>query len=128
MLNPIVERRLNIAFGLLKEVEVNVQYEFWNSCVNRLYYACFHAVRALLTAKDVNDVKTHAGVWSMFNLHIVRPGLIPHDQAAFYSTLMDCRSEADYDDFQEFSREEVESFMEGTRVFLQQIKDLVESL
>lgn len=120
-----IDRRLSIARDLLHEVEINMEYEFWNSCVNRLYYACFHATRALLLSLDVTDAKTHAGVWSLFNMHVVKTGLIEREWAVFYSTLLDSRSEADYDDFQDFSKEEVESFMTKSQEFIKIIQNII---
>ena len=45
--------------------------------VNRLYYACFYAVNALLLKYGI-PAHTHNGTKSMLRLHIVSNGKIPH--------------------------------------------------
>jgi len=47
--------------------------EEWNPCVNRLYYACFYAVSALLIQQGLSSSK-HTGVRSLFNRHYVKTG------------------------------------------------------
>lgn len=42
----------------------------WNSLINRLYYACFYSVSALLLYKHIT-AKTHAGVIGQFSEQIV---------------------------------------------------------
>lgn len=45
--------------------------EHWNSVVNRLYYAAFYAVSALLLTVDVY-AKTHTGLKSKFHEHFIK--------------------------------------------------------
>ncbi len=49
-------------FGAAKQLISN---GFWNSSINRLYYACFYAVTALLI-KDNISAKSHNGVKTQF--------------------------------------------------------------
>lgn len=39
----------------------------WNACVNRLYYACFYAVSALLVRHGLSSPK-HTGVRSIYTM------------------------------------------------------------
>ena len=50
--------------------------------VNRLYYACFCAVSAVLAAHDLNQSK-HSGVRSQFFRHFVRPGAFATELGSF---------------------------------------------
>ncbi len=36
--------RLQKARETILEVEVQIQNKFWNTAINRMYYACFYAV------------------------------------------------------------------------------------
>jgi len=45
----------------------------WNACANRLYYACYYAVTALLARKELASSK-HTGVKALFNHHFVKAG------------------------------------------------------
>ena len=59
--NYIVLYRINRAKEVLLEVEFQIQNQKWNTAVNRLYYACYYAVIALLASGEIN-AKTHSGV------------------------------------------------------------------
>ncbi len=58
----------------LNEIGILLQNQFYNNAVNRLYYACFYAVSALLVSKEIQS-KTHSGTKQMFGLHFVKLGL-----------------------------------------------------
>lgn len=61
----IVKYRIERARETYREVEVLIANEFWNGAVNRLYYACFYAVIALLIQNGI-DTQTHVGARQMF--------------------------------------------------------------
>lgn len=48
--NEIVKYRLSRAHETLNEVEILIENKLWNTAINRLYYACFYAVNALLVS------------------------------------------------------------------------------
>lgn len=56
-----VKYRLQKAEETLEVARLLVENKKWNSSVNRLYYACYYAVSALLI-NDGISAKTHAGV------------------------------------------------------------------
>lgn len=125
MMTERVERKLHTAEEMIRVAEVNAQYEFWNSAVNRLYYACFHAVDALLTSKGFDASKTHAGLRTAFSLHVIKEGIMDKEWSYFYSSMFDSRSDADYDDFVEHDREAVEEMLPKTKEFVSIIKELI---
>jgi len=43
---------LNEQKDTILEAEKMAEMEHWNTCINRLYYACFYAVNALLAANE----------------------------------------------------------------------------
>jgi len=57
----IVQYRMENANNTLKEVESHIQNGFYNTAVNRMYYACYYAASAMLIAKGV-ETKSHDGV------------------------------------------------------------------
>ena len=59
--NEIVKYRLSRAHETLNEVEILIENKLWNTAINRLYYACFYAVNALLVSLKIK-AQTHAGV------------------------------------------------------------------
>ena len=45
----------------IPEVEKHIENEFWNTAINRMYYACFYAVGALLISRNI-EVSSHSGI------------------------------------------------------------------
>lgn len=92
--------------GNFGEVSLHIENSLWNTAVNRLYYACYYAVIALLAKNEIN-VQTHTGVRQMFGLHFVKSGKITKESGKFFSDIFDKRQTGDYDDFIDYSKEEV---------------------
>ena len=74
------EREVIVTFELekvdktLAQMEVQRQAGLWEMVANRLYYALFHAVSALLI-HDHHEVGTHRGAVGRFSLYYVKTGL-----------------------------------------------------
>lgn len=64
--------------------------------VNRLYYACFHAARAVLYSNGF-EPKTHEGVATVFGKEIVVAGDARREDGRFLTTMYDHRQQADYE-------------------------------
>ena len=102
----LVTYRINRAKETLSEVEFHVENKKWNTAVNRLYYACYYAVTALLIWNDIST-KTHNGVRQMFGLHFIKPGIISEKHGFFYTDIFEMRQTGDYDDFIVFEEDKV---------------------
>jgi uncharacterized protein (UPF0332 family) len=100
----LVKYRIAKARETFKEVDLHIKNELWNTAVNRLYYACYYAVIALLIDKEI-QTQTHAGVRQMFGLHFVKPGIVDNSIGKFFTDIFDLRQAGDYDDYIEFSKE-----------------------
>lgn len=66
-----------------------------NTTVNRLYYACFHAARAVMFDRDIPP-KSHDGMKGQLGEELVLPGEISSADGSFYSEMSDYRDQADY--------------------------------
>lgn len=104
--SDIISYRCEKALSLLKEVEILIGLSLGNSAVNRMYYACYHAVSALLLSNEI-DVKTHKGLRQTFGASFVKTGLISPNDARIFSRIYDKRQASDYDDFMDLDIEEV---------------------
>ncbi|MBN1925070.1 MAG: HEPN domain-containing protein [Prolixibacteraceae bacterium] len=120
----LIVYRISRAKDTLKEVNLHVDNELLNTAVNRLYYACYYAVIALLLSNEIN-VQTHAGVRQMFGLHFIKPGLIDKELGKFYSDIFDKRQTGDYDDFVSFTKEEVVSMIPPAQKLINSIEELL---
>jgi uncharacterized protein len=95
-----------------------------NATINRLYYACFYAVTALLLSNDI-ETKTHAGTKTQFGLNFIKTGIIPIKFGQLYSDIMDSRQMGDYGDMIDFAHEDVLPFIEPVEEFIGVIKQLI---
>ena len=68
------------------------------SALNRIYYAMFYEVLALLLTKDLSSAK-HTGVRALFNEHFVKVGIVPIELGRLFSRMYDFRQKSDYGDF-----------------------------
>ncbi len=57
----LIAYRLQRARETLEDARILAKAARWNTCVNRLYYACFYAISALLATKGLASSK-HSGV------------------------------------------------------------------
>ena len=71
--NNLIKYRLERAQETFDEAILMKQEKHWNTCANRLYYACFYAVLALLEKYGFASSK-HIGVKSLFNQHFIKTG------------------------------------------------------
>lgn len=124
----IIDAKVRDAEEMLKVAEVNFQYEFYNSAVNRLYYACFHIACAALLAIGIEDVRRHEGVRNMFSLHFIKEGRIGPEWKSFYATMFSSRSNADYDNFMYYTREQVADMQPLVAEFVKTLKDYIAKL
>lgn len=49
----LVNHRINRAKETLAEIQIHTDNKLWNTAVNRLYYACYYAVNALLVKNAI---------------------------------------------------------------------------
>ncbi|RLD21880.1 MAG: DNA-binding protein [Bacteroidetes bacterium] len=119
--DKLVAHRIEKAKSTLHEINLLVDNQLWNTAINRLYYACYYAVTALLAQRDI-DAQTHRGVRQMFGLHFIKSKLLSNDVGRFYSDIFDKRQSGDYDDFVEFTRDDVVSLIAPATKLIQQIE------
>lgn len=94
----IALHRMQRANVTLKESECLASNGMYSGAMNRLYYACYYAISALLLANNI-QTSTHSGVKTMFGLKFVRTSKIDLKHGKFFSEIFDQRHSSDYDDF-----------------------------
>jgi len=120
----LIEYRLNRAHETLKEAETMINNGFYNAAINRIYYACYYAISALLLQKSVTS-KTHKGIRQMFVLHYIQTGLISREAGRFFTNLYDKRQTGDYDDFINYNLETVDVLLPKAIEFIKTIETLL---
>ena len=122
--NELIHYRIKRAFETIKEAEIMIANYHWNASVNRIYYACFYAVSALLLTKNISP-STHRGTRQMFGLHFVQKKLIPKNLAKYFNDLFDRRQSGDYDDFIQFDEPTTIQLLNTGKEFIQFIDNLI---
>ncbi|VEN75012.1 conserved hypothetical protein [Candidatus Desulfarcum epimagneticum] len=120
----LVNYRLGRAKETIEDAKLMANAGSWNNCVNRLYYACFYAVSALLTQQGLSASK-HTGVRSLFNLNFVKTGKIEKKMSRLYNDLFEKRQEGDYVDFVYFSEPQIMPLIPKAEKFIEKIKELL---
>jgi uncharacterized protein (UPF0332 family) len=122
--DQLVHYRLERAHEALTEASLLMEQELWRGSVNRLYYAMFYGVVALLATRDIFP-KTHKGVRQQFSMLFLATGKIPDHLGLAYSELYERRHSGDYDDFVNVEGEVVMRLQDHTVVMIGTIADII---
>jgi uncharacterized protein len=120
----LIKYKLERSGETLEEAKIMLGSSHLFGAANRIYYACFYAVSALLLSKDLSSPK-HSGVLSLFNRHFVKTGLIPVELGKFYSRLFDTRIESDYADLVTIDLKEIQDNLKTAEIFIPAVKSLI---
>ena len=120
----LIKYRIALSNETIGEVEELINLGYYRTSVNRIYYACFYALSALLLKNKIN-AHSHSGVIRMFGLHFVKTKKIPAEMGGFYTDLFDKRLTGDYDDFIEFDKETVNDLYKTAKKFVSTVEDLI---
>lgn len=119
----IVEFRLEKAQRAFEQASGVVQMKYWETIANRLYYAAYNAVSALLIAYGYS-AQTHSGVTHLFGQHFVKTGIVPADYGRLYHKLFSMRLTGDYDDTYGITEDDIMPYVEPARVFIENVSKL----
>ncbi len=120
----LINYRLFRAKDTLDDARILVDNKKWNSAINRLYYASYYAVMALLLASDLNPT-THNGAKSNFTEHFVKTEKIGKEYGRIYSQLFTWRQKGDYDDLFDFSEERVLPYLNPVSKLISIIEEMI---
>jgi uncharacterized protein (UPF0332 family) len=120
----MVELELERAEKIVEQFETLREQQYWDTLVNRMYYAAFHAVCALLIHNAMN-VHTHRGALSIFNKEFVRTGVFTADEGHLFSKLEGLRERGDYNCFVDATEDEIVPLVEPLLAFIKKIKTKV---
>lgn len=112
------------ALNTFAEIEVLRPAGLWNNIANRLYYAAFHAVSALLI-NDHYNIGTHQGAVIMLHQHYVKTGILSKEDGAFYSQLQTMREKSDYNCTYYATEEDTAPRIEQTKHFIDKVLGLI---
>jgi len=107
----LINYRLERARETLEDAKLLAEKQRWNSAINRLYYAAYYAVIALLLKENVKS-NTHNGAKTKFSEHFIKTGIYPTELGRIYSQLFTWRQKGDYADLFDFNEEKVTPYFE----------------
>jgi len=114
--------RIESAHNTFEAAKLLAESGFWNSAVNRLYYALFYAVNALLVLNEI-QTKSHASTKSQFSLHFVKTGKFDKKYGRLLSELYDWRQKGDYENIFDFDADSVEPLFEPVEEMINLIEE-----
>lgn len=119
-----IKYRYSRALETIDEVKTHIEHKYWNTAINRLYYACFYAVGALLIQNKI-EASTHAGIRQKFGEHYVKTGKFDRELAKHYTELFEKRHKGDYNDFFDYDEETVIKLYPKSKEFIEKIGELL---
>lgn len=123
-MKALILYRLERSHEALEEAHILLEKGYANTFVNRLYYACFYAVSALLLTRDLSSAK-HSGVRSLFHQNFIKPGIVEVELGQLYDKLFRNRQKVDYTDLIRFDLDEVRNWYDETQRFVEAIENIV---
>jgi uncharacterized protein (UPF0332 family) len=124
--DAVVAHRLEKARTTLEEVHGIIGLGYWATAANRLYYACFYAVGALLVHNGL-AANTHTGAVHLLHAHFVACGKLSREEGRLYSRLFELRQTGDYDDWIELDASDVMPLVEPAADLIRHVSLLTES-
>ena len=117
----MVELEIERAEKIMQQFPILVEQQYWDTLVNRMYYAAFHAVCALMIHNAIR-VHTHRGALIAFNKEFVRTGEFSVDEGHLFSQLEGLRERGDYNCFLDATEDDVIPLIEPLKSFVAKIK------
>lgn len=120
----IVSYRFEKAENALVEARDCASMNHWTLAANRLYYAAYYASSALLVNSGFT-ARTHDGIIGMIGQNYVRTGILTTEDGALLARLQNMRHTGDYDDFLDWTKEDVEPYIPKVEYFIKKLKTIV---
>lgn len=122
--HELIKYRVSRSKETLREAILMANNNHWNAVANRLYYAVFYIVNALLIKNNLN-FSSHNGVKSQFHKNFIKPGIVTIELGKIYSRLFNLRQEGDYIDLTRFKKSDIEPFITDAKHFISEIESLI---
>jgi len=123
----LIKYRIKRSKETLKDAKILFEEKRLFSTVNRVYYAVFYIVNALLLTKELSSSK-HSGVLSIFNREFIKKGLLDKELGKFYTKMFGFRQKADYKDMVKFKKEDVGGWLKSAEKFISEIEKTIKEL
>jgi uncharacterized protein (UPF0332 family) len=120
----LINYRIARAKDTMDDAHILADKEKWNSAINRLYYAAYYAVIAVLIRDDLKPT-THNGAKSNFSEYFIKTGKIDKELGKIFSQLFTWRQKGDYDDLFNFDKDIVLPYFESVKKLISVVERLI---
>ena len=117
----MVELEIERAQKIMQQFPTLQEQKYWDTLVNRMYYAVFHAVCALLIHNSLR-VHTHRGALIVFNKEFVCTGKFTVEEGHLFSQIEGMRERGDYNCFIDATEDEIVPLIEPLIALIEKIK------
>ena len=119
----LIQYRLSQAKDSLKEADVLLREGMsYRSVINRLYYAMFYAVLAILQEREVGTSK-HSGAISLFDREFIKTGILDKSFSKVLHRAFELRQKGDYMEQTEVTKQEIEEIQPKAQDFINKIEN-----
>ncbi|MEA1912860.1 MAG: HEPN domain-containing protein [candidate division WOR-3 bacterium] len=120
----LIKHRIKKAKKTVEEIDFLIKNDLLDLAINRIYYGIFYMLSALALKYQFSTSKHHQLI-GWFNKKFIKEGLIDKKYGSIIHKAYDKRTKGDYDDFVEFSKEEVSELFKNMKEFLFSIEELI---
>ena len=120
----LIEYRIKRCLETIDEAEKALADDHLNLTANRIYYSVFYAVSALAVKYNFSTSK-HSALLSWFNKNFVKEGIIIKELGKIYNKAFLNRMKGDYDDFVNFSAENLNADLNKMKKLVEQIIKII---
>ncbi len=124
--SDLVQYRISKSKEASYDAKLALENERYANALNRIYYSIFYIVSALALKYDFSTSK-HKQLLGWFNFNFVKNGLIDHKLNEIYKNAYDNRQEADYEDFIEYEKMEIELSYSESLYFISELESIINS-
>lgn len=120
-MNDLSQKELIRAKKALSAAKALLEFQLYEDCVSRAYYAVLHAAKAALAMEDI-DAQSHVAVRRKFGLNLVKTGKIEKDFAQILTKEKEDRELSDYNIHIEIEGDTAEKRVVDAEKFVKRIE------
>ena len=120
----LIDNKVKRSHETWVETKGIIESKYWYAAANRMYYACYYMVSALLLKNELN-AHTHSGMIGLFGLNFIKTNTVSPELGKFYSQLFELRQTGDYDDWKIITETEVMALAPKVELFLDTLEKLI---
>lgn len=122
----LVSYRMDLSSEAIQAAEIMLQKGMLTFSMNRIYYAMFYAVQALIAQEGLSFSK-HGQVKGYFNRQFIKTGIFSMEMGQLYNKAFEYRQKFDYVDFAVPEREMLDEYIEKARRFHKKVKEHIQT-